>query len=278
MNAGAREDAREEAPSQTEAAPKISHESAEHSNHLSEIEAMRARWPHPRLRCSRVAFPDAAGTTQKLLHFVRHGQGHHNLNAEKTGCTCNNGGLPPCPYKDPIVNDAYLTKLGRSQASQNVAFTASREGTLESVFVSPLTRAVETALLAFARAAATNTVPFISRENLREQHGMHVCDRRRSRATISGEFPRVDFSQLEADDDPWWTEDREPKRNVAERGHAFLNGFLKGRTEQEVGVVAHSSFLLTLFNVVLDCGEDTLLERWFKTGELRSVWVAFDDN
>ena len=287
MNADAREDARASsytAAAAAAAAPETSHEpevrnaeAAEHSDHLSEIEVMRAGWPHPRLRCSRNAFPDIPRGAQKLIHFVRHGQGHHNFNAKATGCTCNNGGLPACPYKDQIVNDAYLTELGRSQASENVAFTASREATLESVFVSPLTRAVETALLAFAGAADADTVPFISRENLREQHGMHVCDRRRSRTTISEEFPRVDFSQLETDNDPWWTEEREPKRCVADRGHAFLNGFLKRRPEQEVGVVAHSSFLLTMFNVVLNCEEDISLESWFNTGELRSVWVAFDD-
>ena len=71
---------------------------------------------------------------------------------------------PPCPYRDPIVNDACLTELGQSQAADNRVYSIAK-GALETVFVSPLTRAVETAL-AFAGAANEGTVPSF-RENLR---------------------------------------------------------------------------------------------------------------
>ena len=86
-------------------------------------------------------------------------------------------------------------------------------------------------------------------------------------------FPGVDFGQLASEEDELWTEERESKRGLAERGLCFLD-WLCAQSDEEVAVVCHSSFLLTLFNVVLRC-EDPELERWFGTGELRSVWVTW---
>ena len=110
---------------------------------------------------------------------------------------------------------------------------------LELVVVSPLSRALETAVIAFAPfvprspippdvdAADTSPlfthsssshipVPFIAREEIREQIGQNVCDRRRPVREISTDFPAVDFSCIR-DEDELWTEEREPKSAVADR-------------------------------------------------------------
>lgn len=41
---------------------------------------------------------------------------------------------------------------------------------------------------------------------------------------------------------------------------------------KNVAVATHSSWLLTLFNAVLEC-EDEELKKWFATGELRTVLI-----
>jgi broad specificity phosphatase PhoE len=232
------------------------HENAEHTKHAVQLRPVLESWSHARFPASR------ANNGGKLCHFVRHGQGTHNKLAEEIGHSA---------YQSPQVADARLTALGQQQAAANQEYTATLAG-VSVVFVSPLSRAVETALIAFA-STAERGVPFIANEDLREQIGRNYCDQRRSVTEVTKDFPQVDFTQLRTEADELWTPERESKASVAQRGHAFMS-WLKKRPEKEVAVVCHSSFLLTLFNVVLKC-DDTTLEQWFNTGELRSVWVAF---
>ena len=78
---------------------------------------------------------------------------------------------------------------------------------VDVVLVSPLTRAVETALLMFPSDPAP-TVPIVAVEWCREAHGGHPCDQRRPISVISKEFPQVNFSQVATDDDTWHRKDR----------------------------------------------------------------------
>lgn len=142
--------------------------------------------------------------------------------------------------------------------------------------VSPLRRATETAKHAFswavpavaagaaagggdkaeegkgAAGAQAARVPFVALEALREQHGVHLCDRRVSKAALKvayGDF--VDYSKLEAEEDPWfdpWR--RESKISLAKRCHAALQ-WLAQREEKEVAIVTHSSWLHAMFSIVL---------------------------
>ena len=107
-----------------------------------------------------------------------------------------------------------------------------------------------------------------------------MCDRRRTVEEIAVDYPNVDFTALATNEDALWTEERETKMSVALRAKEFFDGCKEkhcsgsgGDGCKEFGVVGHSSFLLTIFNVALDCGEEKELEKWFKTGELRTVWV-----
>jgi hypothetical protein len=89
------------------------------------------------------------------------------------------------------------------------------------------------------------------------------------------EFPQVDFSLLEHEEDLVYREDRrESKLEVGERIYTFLE-WLAERPEQHVGVASHSGWLLTMFNAVVDCGGDESLLDWWHTGEMRSVKLEF---
>jgi broad specificity phosphatase PhoE len=249
------------------------HENKEHNDHSNEILEVNDNWEHARLRCSSKQFSD----TCVRVHFVRHGEGHHNVLAKtKGGCSCKTS-PSSCPYKEKQIMDARLTELGRQQASANQSFTATLDQ-LTVIYVSPLSRAVETALLAFHTHHTTNACAFVANENLREQYGAHVCDQRRLVDEITVDYPQVDFSGLKTNEDVLWTVEREPKMSVALRAKAFFDDLKAhheggGKGSNEFAVVGHSSFLLTIFHVALDCGDENELKRWFDTGELRTVWV-----
>lgn len=108
---------------------------------------------------------------------------------------------------------------------------------------------------------------------IREEHGVHLCDKRRPKTRQMHEFPTVDFSLLETEEDTMFLSDRrETKTEVASRVYNFLE-WLECRSEKHVGVASHSAWLLTAFNANFEC-EDSL-KGWFQTGEMRSALLEF---
>lgn len=89
---------------------------------------------------------------------------------------------------------------------------------------------------------------FVAIEMCREAHGGHPCDQRRPVRELAKEFPHVDFSLVDTDEDTWHDPARrETVREVAIRGDKFLD-ILRGRPERNIAVVSHGVFLETLLN------------------------------
>lgn len=193
---------------------------------------------------------------------------------------------------DSTLEDAALTVTGRRQALalRDALAGGEDDGAAPAppaVFVSTLQRALQTAVLAFGGAevpvegdAAAAEVPpppeaaspprFAALEELREQAGVHHCDRRRPLSAARAQFPGVDFGGVASDGDALWQETREPKAATAARALAALR-VLARAPEAALGVVTHSSFLLTCFRVVLDLSASPGLGAWFETAERRVV-------
>lgn len=218
-------------------------------------------------------------SSEKIVHFVRHGQGYHNLMkelySEISGKAVDSTGsveqTPATnPYMRPEIVDSPLTQKGRNEAKETRK--VAREVKVDLVMVSPLRRAAETARIAFADHLGGD-VPWLFHEDIREQYGKHTCDKRRDTEDIVIDFPNIDASELTALDEIW-THAREPKKHLAERGARFIK-WLQQRPEKHVAVVGHSSFLFTLLNSVVDCGGEESLSRWFKTGELRTMGLTW---
>lgn len=131
---------------------------------------------------------------------------------------------------------------------------------------------------------------FLVREECRERWGHYSCDGRRSISEIIKEFPDADFSQIEHDEDVFYTEDRETSEHCMERAILFLGKYFKychlnvlyilnkewlnKRPEKCIAVVTHSSFLRHLFcqfggDVSIDDKE--AMQRLAGNCELRSV-------
>lgn len=245
----------------------------------------------------------------KTAHFIRHGQGFHNLMADlakqqgrtwvrvgslkrccrilltKTRKTIltrpylcyfvhQNSKTPENPYYMSEVLDSPLTDKGRHQALALQPKVREMKDQPELVLFSPNCRALQTGSIVFENLRGK--VPFLAHEMIREAHGIHLCDRRRPKSQQAAEFPMIDFSLLETEEDALFLEDRrESKVEVAERIYKFLE-FLEGRSEKHVAISSHSAWLLTAFNANFDCDEG--LRGWFQTGEIRSVVLEFVRN
>jgi broad specificity phosphatase PhoE len=234
----------------------------------------------------------------KMIHFIRHGQGFHNLLADlatKSGITwrqfeSTNGNDPSLPnnnpYMHPDVLDAPLTESGRKQAQRLHYEIIQNNIPIDCVYVSPHCRTLQTGLIAFGHTTTTTnpitstTVPLIAHELLREESGVHVCDQRRTISWQHVEFPQYDFhTYCPSDIDPLFHPHiRETKMQVAQRIYEFMEFIsqLDGdNTSNNIAVITHSGWLHIFFNAIVQNDCHPKLKEWFQTGEMRSVEVEF---
>jgi len=255
-----------------------------HVQGLEEVYAMMRHKPMIIKAYSLHEIPENVSIDKlKTVHFVRHGQGFHNLLADlahEQGIEwVENVASPTNPCTKPEILDAPLTERGRQEALRLQPIIRALPQQPELVIFSPHCRALQTGVIAFEHLLQNNNkaVPFLAHEMVREETGVHMCDQRRPASRQAHEFPFVDFSLLESEEDVIFTANvRESKIQVAERIYRFME-WLRARPETHVAVSSHSAWLFTLFRGVLECN-DPKLQRWFETGEMRSVALEFVDN
>jgi len=215
----------------------------------------------------------------KIIHFQRHGQGYHNLLGDisrefgrKFDINDQNPSINP--FVRPEIQDSPLTQIGRTEATSRQADVSLLKP--QVVIVSPLHRAIQTALISFDHHRR-NGVQFVAHEGCREQLGLLTCNKAHPISQTKVDFPTVDFSLIsQGEEDTLWSpHERERPLDEAKRVYEFLTGFIMLRSEEELAVVGHSLWLLSMSNVVIDCGGDEGLESWFDTSEVRSMKVSF---
>lgn len=222
----------------------------------------------------------------KIVHFIRHGEGWHNIGFGN--------------------HDAHLTALGWRQAHALGRHMRSHVVTREVqlVVVSPLMRTLETAAGVFGihpeessgmdtddvlmveqteeRNVRTNHKEILVRPGLRtlahelcrERLGPGPCDSRRRRSESATMFPGVDFSLISDEEDRLWRPNApEPESSVVERGKRFLQ-MISELPETNIAVVTHSAFLwftLAVFGGDLMHPVREHLQRWYENCEMRTV-------
>jgi hypothetical protein len=130
----------------------------------------------------------------KKIIFIRHAEGWHNKDYREKPEFMTQGLGETETYWD-----ARLTPDGWRQ-SRELAQKMNREEPVELVVVSPLSRAIQTGLIAFPEKSSAGP-PFIASSLCRERIDVHMCDRRRSRAVLEADFPLVDFTEVAEGDD-----------------------------------------------------------------------------
>ncbi|XP_021888109.1 phosphoglycerate mutase-like protein [Carica papaya] len=214
---------------------------------------------------------------RKILHLLRHAQGIHNVEAEKSKEAT----------LSPQLLDAQLSPLGWQQV-ENLRKEVRSNGLFERVelvVTSPMSRTIQTAIGVFGEEIKGNQVgenkqdsrdhnslPIIAIELCRERMGINPCDKRRSISNYQSLFPLIDFSQIESDDDILWKADsREGLLEVAARGMKLMK-WLRTRKEKEIAIVSHGIFLQQTL-LAFKNEFDELCQR-FGNCELRSVTIT----
>jgi broad specificity phosphatase PhoE len=218
--------------------------------------------------------PASQNTRVKLVHFVRHAEGTHNVDQD---------------YKSERQLDARLTELGHAQCQALAerirkngggATTDNNDNTdnlwlraphpehmTTCIVTSPLTRCVQTALGSFPHLL--QNVPVIVAHEAWRETVNYQCDRRRPMKEIRREFPQVEMWEDDKrqpqiddddDDDALWNEYRQrlgedweshmesaELYRVAERGFEGLRA-LEDRPESQIVVCTHSAFLRCILN------------------------------
>ncbi|KAK3374158.1 histidine phosphatase superfamily [Lasiosphaeria ovina] len=171
-----------------------------------------------------------------VIHILRHGQSLHNI---EWGY----------PHRDPP-----LTELGEAQARAVQLLAAP-----DLIIISPMTRAIQTALLVFGTAAEETPADASSRPlqipvpvqvwpDLRETHDHATCNKGLGRAALAARFPGFDFSLC----GPEWDDACYPAHSAAraearaERVRSRLCALARSGLYENIVLVTHRGFVAFL--------------------------------
>jgi broad specificity phosphatase PhoE len=192
----------------------------------------------------------------KTFYFVRHAQGIHN-EAESSLGTIR---WETVEARSEQYFDAQLTEFGRNQAKSLFdSITRMQQSTptlkFDLLIVSPLSRAIETAQIAFQPLFNNPKFPIYSHEMIRETIGRHYCDKRRSITELKELYPRINFSErgaFNSDSDLLWNaNERETQKQIQLRAIKFLNWcFDELPDKKHILVMAHSGIIGTCARIL----------------------------
>lgn len=154
---------------------------------------------------TNLTFFNVQQESDSAIYFLRHGQSEFNAVFDGT--------------KDPVIPDAPLTELGKSQALE--ARGAVKELGIERIITSPLTRALETATI-LSKNEIEIDVWDCHRELLN-----YSCDIGSPPEKLKAKFPNLKFDHLQ---NTWWYEQsinfpkivKEPKSLIENRLRKFM--------------------------------------------------------
>ncbi|MCP4189089.1 MAG: histidine phosphatase family protein [Planctomycetaceae bacterium] len=169
------------------------------------------------------------------IYLIRHGQSEFNA--------VHKDGDP-----DPMIFDAPLTEMGCLQAKK--ARQEAMALGVRQVITSPLTRAIQTALIVFDGYAPINVVAG-HRELL-----SHSCDVGRPPSVLQAEFPGLSFDHL---NDTWWHQGPpnengvsvEPRNVFQHRIRQFMLD-LDRMSERPLAVVGHGDTFRELAGISME--------------------------
>lgn len=118
---------------------------------------------------------------RQFIVFIRHGIALHNIIDERTGEACN--------YRDPYFFDSPLLEDRIDnviQMGKNVKeWFHKHHRNIELIVTSPLTRCIQTTVIAFGPSSNSNLeLPIMCKEVVREAFGKHYPDKRREKSVL----------------------------------------------------------------------------------------------
>ena len=179
----------------------------------------------------------------KNIICIRHGKAFHNVLSDKIG-------EKAFSLKESF--DAPLVEEGILQAKE-LGKNSKQLKKIDIVFVSPLTRTLQTAENIFEK---NKIVRIVALDKIKEfPQGIEICNKRRNRIELKEKFKKVDFSLLDSDSDQMWREDSYEKiEELKERIEEFKQ-FIINENYNNIAIVSHNNFLQEL--LFQNCGDET---------------------
>lgn len=179
----------------------------------------------------------------KNIICIRHGKAFHNVLSDKIG-------EKAFSLKESF--DAPLVEEGILQAKE-LGKNSKQLKKIDIVFVSPLTRTLQTAENIFEK---NKIVRIVALDKIKEfPQGIEICNKRRNRIELKEKFKKVDFSLLDSDSDQMWREDSYEKiEELKERIKEFKQ-FIMNENYNNIAIVSHNNFLKEL--LFQNCGDET---------------------
>lgn len=185
----------------------------------------------------------------KLFFLGRHGEGYHNFGWTKYGQKAWDDYWSKLNGDGELIwgPDPELTPVGEGQADEaHVAWKTELQCGLpfpEKLYCSPLSRAIRTNQRSFKDLNPDGRRTTIV-ENIREEFGIHTCDKRRTRTYIHETFPEYLIEDGFTEEDALWKPDvRESWDDVDVRAKAVLDMIFENDEEQYISITAHSGFI-----------------------------------
>lgn len=218
--------------------------------------------------------PAMSDSKRLLVHFLRHGQATHNINAEalrSNGCSFEEF-LAQMKADDEF--DSKLTAAGIEQAravGETSHAVAVRAG-LDCVVSSPHSRAIHTADLVLPRCGSQQR---ILREEWRELSGYLDNARRATATELAAKYsPDWDCAQI-PEQDLLWTPALENRAACAERAYSGLEFLFESLDDgASVAIAAHGGIFSVMFAEHPLIIADEVMAARFHNCELRSAVVT----
>jgi broad specificity phosphatase PhoE len=218
----------------------------------------------------------------KRVFFIRHAEGFHNV-AERESTTSPQSAVLLAKTTGDKFWDARLTPHGEDQCAKlkanirgDTVWGFDKPLNLDLVVVSPLTRTLQTAFLSLGSPSSPGAPHFVATELCRERIADFTCDGRRNLSELKKEFPGVDYSLVESEEDHAFYHQKEDDKLCQARAVKFLQ-WLCNRPEIHIAVVTHSVFLKNLFkqfgSKVSEADRDAI-QRFPANAEMRSIMLC----
>jgi broad specificity phosphatase PhoE len=179
----------------------------------------------------------------KNIICIRHGKAFHNVLSDKIG-------EKAFSLKESF--DAPLVEEGILQAKE-LGENSKQLKKIDIVFVSPLTRTLQTAENIFEK---NKIVRIVALDKMKEfPQGIEICNKRRNRIELKEKFKIVDFSLLDSDSDQMWREDRYEKIEELKQRIKEFKQFIMNENYNNIAIVSHNNFLKEL--LFQNCGDET---------------------
>ena len=166
----------------------------------------------------------------KNIWCIRHGTALHNVLFKEIGSKA---------YTLQKYTDTQLIIKGHNE-SLELGEIWEKKNKIETIFVSPLSRTLQTATNIFK----DTDIKIIANDDIMEYpQSIEYCNKRRCKNELKIIYPQVDFNNI-PDESTYWREEPivESLFELKERSDKFKE-MLKKRPEKNICVVSHSTFL-----------------------------------